>query len=167
MKELKFLLLPLAIMALVLIWKLRKPENNQGKKAPEFSAVLEDGSEFNLSDLRGKYVLLDFWGSWCPPCRRDNPNLVELYSKYNSRGFELVSVAIEKNEKTWKKAVEKDGLIWPYHILNTSRLVATHPLALKYQVKDLPSKFLINPQGLIVGTNLSKAETMAILDKNL
>lgn len=161
------LILLLFIITLVLVWKFRKPENNQGKQAPEFTAQLQDGSEFSLSDLRGKYVLLDFWGSWCPPCRRDNPNLVELYDQYNSRGFEIVSVAIEKNEKTWSKAISKDRLDWPYHILRTSRMVATDALALKYQVSDLPSKFLIDPRGQIIGTNLNKAETMGILDKNL
>lgn len=167
MKNLRLPILLVIVAALILFWKYRKPENNQGKKALDFSAQLQDGSDFSLSDLKGKYVLLDFWGSWCPPCRKDNPNLVSLYNKYNSRGFEVVSVALEKNEKTWSKAIQKDGLIWPYHILKTSRLVATDPLALKYQVKDLPSKFLIDPQGQIIGTNLSKAETMAILDKHL
>jgi len=167
MKELRLVLILIALAATIFFWKHVGPQSNQGKLAPDFKAVLQDGSEFRLSDLKGNYVLLDFWGSWCPPCRRDNPNLVELYSKYNSRGFEIVSVAIEKNDKTWSKAILKDGLTWPYHILKISRLVATDPLALKYRVSDLPSKFLIDPQGQIVGAKLSKADIEAILDENL
>lgn len=146
---------------------LAEPENKNGNSAPDFDATLIDGNPFSLSDLRGKYVLLDFWGSWCPPCRKDNPNLVSLYEQFNSRGFEIVSIALEKNDKTWKKAIAKDGLIWPYHILRTSRLVATDVVALKYQVTDLPSKFLIDPKGEIVGVNLSKSEITNLLNTNL
>ncbi len=163
MKRSIFLIFCVVILAILIYFKMRTPATNQGKKAPNFEAVLMDGSTFKLSDLKGKYVLLDFWGSWCPPCRRDNPNLVALYDRYNSQGLEIVSVALEKNDKTWKKAIAKDGLRWPYHIMRTSRLVATDALALKYQVTDLPTKYLINPQGHIVGVNLSNEEVAKVM----
>ena len=152
------------MLGVLLYFKLSVPTNKQGKSAPEIEATLLNESLFKLSDLQGKYVLLDFWGSWCPPCRKDNPNLVALYDKYNSSGLEIVSVALEKNEKSLKKAILNDGLRWPYHIMRTSRLVATDALALKYGVTDLPTKFLIDPKGNIIGVNLSKDEISQILD---
>ncbi len=166
MKRSIFLILCVLVLAVLLYFKMRTPASNQDKIAPDFEATLIDGSAFKLSDLRGKYVLLDFWGSWCPPCRRDNPNLVTLYDQYNSRGLEIVSVALEKNDRTWKKAIAKDGLRWPYHIMRTSRLVATDALALKYQVTDLPTKYLINPQGKIVGVNMTKEEMAKVIKDN-
>ena len=159
-----FFILSLIVVGVLLFMKLRVPTNKQGKPAPEFEATLIDNSAFKLSDLRGKYVLLDFWGSWCPPCRRDNPNLVALYNQYNNKGLEIVSVALEKNDRTVQRAIDKDGLRWKYHIIRTARLVATDPLALKYSVTDLPTKFLIDPKGNIVGVNLSKEEIGAIID---
>lgn len=160
----KSLLIPIVIVAILIAIKLRAPENKEGEMAPAIESQLADGSDFKLSDLRGQYVLIDFWGSWCPPCRRDNPNLVALYKEFNSQkfknaeGFEILSIALEKNDRTWQKAVTKDGLNWPYHMLRTAKLVMTDEIALKYQVKDLPTKFLLNPKGEIVGVNMTRAE---------
>ena len=161
-----FLIFCVLLLGVLLFFKLRVPTKQQGKPAPEIEATLLNDAAFKLSDLKGKYVLLDFWGSWCPPCRRDNPNLVALYNKYNSKGFEIVSVALEKNDRNLKKAIAKDGLRWPYHIMRTSRLVATDALALKYGVTDLPTKFLLNPKGEVVGVNLSKEEISKILESS-
>lgn len=158
------LVLPLVLVGGVLMYMLSSPANKSLKPAPEFSGQLMDGSEFSLSDLRGDYVLLDFWGSWCPPCRKENPKLAALYNKYGGQDFEIVSVALEKNDKGWQKAIKKDQLNWPYHILRTSRLVAADPLALRYQVSDLPTKFLIDPKGKIISVNPSFEEIMTTLD---
>jgi len=166
-----FLILAVVLLS-VFIFSKMAPKST-GKKAPAIAEELLDGQRFELQQLRGQYILLDFWGSWCPPCRRDNPNLVKLYDKFNGRqfkkaeGFEIVSVALEKNDKRWQKAIIKDGLRWRYHILRTSRLVATDALAYKYGVKDLPTKFLIDPEGIIVGVNLSKEEIENILEEQL
>ena len=160
----KWILFLLALAILFVVLKMRSPENKSGKIAPDIEAPLADGTPFKLSDLRGQYVLIDFWGSWCPPCRRDNPNLVELYQLFNGKkfkdasGFEIVSIALEKNDRYWQKAVDKDGLKWPYHLLRVSKLVVSDPLAIKYQVNDLPSKFLVDPKGEIVGVNMTRGQ---------
>ena len=98
-----------------------QPKFVNGEKAPVFSATLAEGQPFELTQLRGKYVLLDFWGSWCGPCRAESPGLVQLYQKYHSSGFEIVSVGIERNEKSWENAIKVLGLSWPYHILDLSK----------------------------------------------
>jgi thiol-disulfide isomerase/thioredoxin len=157
------------ILGAVLFFFLGKTKTGKGKLAPEITATLDNGSAFQLSDMKGKYVLVDFWGSWCPPCRRENPNLVKLYDKYNTKdfknaaGFEILSIAIEKNKKRVHAAIKKDGLRWPYHIIEQSGIVLTNPLALKYGVTDLPSKFLIDTDGNIVSSTMSIAEIDAYL----
>lgn len=150
-------------LVILLYYKTRTPAP-EGKVAPAIEAQLIDGNDFMLEDLRGHYVLLDFWGTWCPPCRKDNPNLVAIYRQFHNKtfkdaaGFEIVSVALEKTDKYWRKTILKDSLAWPYHILKESRVVLTDPLARAYGVTDLPTKFLINPQGKIVGTNLTRQQ---------
>jgi len=116
MKVLKYIWIPVLIYFAWFTF-LRSPEAKMGKMAPDFSSELIDGTPFQLSDLKGKYVLLDFWGSWCAPCRRDSPNLVKLHNEFNdatfnnAQGFEIVSVALEKDNRRWKKASIKDGFI--------------------------------------------------------
>ncbi len=155
------------------IFLTRGPEHNSGNTAPDFEAQLIDGSAFSLSDLRGQYVLLDFWGSWCAPCRRDNPNLVALHHKFNGKqfkdasGFEVVTIALEKDDRRWQRAAEKDGFVWKNQIVRTARLVLTDALALKYNVSDVPSKFLISPKGDIISVNQAKQEIDAFLSTRL
>ena len=169
-------ILPMVIIVGVIITYLiltRGPEHNSGNRAPAFDAELIDGSAFSLSDLKGQYVLLDFWGSWCPPCRRDNPNLVALHNEFNGKqfkdasGFEVVTITLEKNDRRWKRAVDKDGFIWKYQIVRIAKLVLTDALALKYNVSDVPSKFLISPQGDIISVNESKQEIASYLSSKL
>lgn len=158
MKNAKYLIIIPVVFTFYFLF-LRSPEGKSGDKAPNFKAELIDGTPFELSDLEGKYVILDFWGSWCPPCRRDNPNLVKLYNSFkdsefvDATGFELVTVALEKNDKMWKRASEKDGFTWPYQIITTSKVVLLSPIAQKYNVSDIPAKFLIDPNGNIIGVN--------------
>lgn len=163
----------IALMIYLAYCFIYSPTKNDGKLAPDFTASLVDGSDFELSDLRNNYVLLDFWGSWCAPCRRDNPNLVALHNQFHNKSykdaenFEVVTVALEKNDKQWKKAAEKDGFIWKNQIVKTARYVLTDPIAIKYGVKDVPSKFLIDPKGNIVGVNQSKQEIASYLSEKL
>jgi thiol-disulfide isomerase/thioredoxin len=130
---------------------------SSGKPAPNFKAQLIDGTEFQLSDLNGHYVLIEFWGSWCPPCRAENPKLVALYNNYkerefkNAKGFEVVTIALEKNDRTWRAAAEKDGFNWKHQIVEQAKIVVMSPLARTFGVTDLPSKFLIDPKGNLVG----------------
>jgi len=163
-------LLALLIAAfLVYFLLIRNPGQKQGKKAPDFTAEKIDGSAFRLSELKGNYVLLDFWGSWCAPCRRDNPSIVALYEKYNGQnfkdaeGFEVVTVALEKNDRTWRAAAEKDGFSWPYQIVQQSKAVMLSPVAQKYAVKNIPAKFLIDPEGQIIGVNQKASVIEAFL----
>jgi len=143
---------------------IRSPQGKSGEEAPNFEAELISGEKFELNDLKGKYVLLDFWGSWCGPCRRDNPNLVKLHNEFNTEdfvdaeGFEIVTVALEKNDRTWKRAAEKDGFIWKHQIVQESRIVLLSPVAQKYAVSDIPAKFLIDPKGKIIGVNQKYSE---------
>jgi len=150
-----------------------KTRTTNGSKVAEIEGVLPDNSAFKLSQLEGNFVLIDFWGSWCPPCRRDNPKLVALYDKYEKKlfneasGFEIVNVAIEKNDKRVHSAIKKDGLRWPYHIIQTSKLVLSSPLALSYGVTDLPTMFFVAPDGTLIGRNMSFAEIDAYLAERL
>lgn len=152
-----------------------KPRFIQGEKAPAFTAVLADGDPFSLESLKGNFVLLDFWGSWCGPCRRQNPEWVALYRKYEgagipgANGFVIVSVGVESNPVRWKSAIRQDSLYWPYHIfdqLDNSRGFNS-PLALLYGVKQLPTSFLLNPKGVIIAVNPSPKDVAATLAREL
>lgn len=133
------------------------PKYDSGEQATDFSAVLADGSSFQLSSLRGNYILLDFWGSWCGPCRSENPMLVALYEETRGKaytgasGFQIVSVAIETNRDRWQRAVEQDGLRWKFHIAEFDRF--SSPLAKLYGVREIPTKYLIGPDGNILLVN--------------
>ncbi len=122
----------------------------EGEQAPDFETTLVDGSSFQLSKLQGKYVLLDFWGSWCPPCRKENPKLVQLHTTYPNQ-LTIVTVGLEKDATSWKKAAEKDGFVWKNQIVHQNKFVMLSPIARKYGVSEIPSKFLISPEGKLLG----------------
>lgn len=123
-----------------------------GKVAPDFEEKLIDGSTMKLSDLKGKVVLLDFWASWCGPCRRENPNVVKLYEKYNKDGFTVLSVSLDKDKKRWEQAIEQDGLVWPYHVSDLNYW--SSKAAKLYGVSSIPFTVLIDREGKIVQTKL-------------
>ncbi len=123
-----------------------------GKEAPDFEETKPDGSSMKLSDLRGSVVLLDFWASWCGPCRRENPMVVKLYEKYRSEGFTVMSVSLDKNKQSWLDAIEKDRLSWPNHV---SDLASWSSKAAKlYGVSGIPFTVLIDREGKIIQTKL-------------
>ena len=122
---------------------------DKGDIAPDFEATLVDGTAFKLSDLKGGYVLLDFWGSWCPPCLKESPDLAALHNKHSDK-LTIVSVALEKNQNTWKKAVTKYGYTWKNQIVQKNKFVMLSEIARKYGVTEIPAKFLISPEGIPV-----------------
>jgi len=142
------------------IAKVKKTQD--GAIAPDFVQNDVNGHPVKLSDFRGKWVLLDFWASWCGPCRRENPNLLKTYKTFRDRGFTVLGVSLDKpNDKDkWVAAIEKDGLIWT----QVSDLKSWDNEAAKlYEVTAIPMNFLINPEGKIVGKYLRGEE----LDKKL
>ena len=144
-----------------------KPSIDSGIKAFGISGKLPDGTTFSLSDLRGKYVLLDFWGSWCKPCRRAHPELKKLYAEFNSgesmpaAGFEIVSFGVERNEARWRAAILEDGLPWPYHLFSAN--LFKHPFVEAYNVRQIPTRFLIDPAGSIIAVDPSIPQIKKIL----
>lgn len=144
-----------------------QPKFIQGEKAPAFSTTLKDGTSFSLSDLEGQYVLLDFWGSWCGPCRKQNPHWVALYDQMSGKNFTIVSVGVEKDAARWASAIRQDGLSWKYHIfdeLSNTRFF-DGPLAKLYGVKQVPTSFLVNPKGVIIATDPQPEEVAKILER--
>jgi len=133
-----------------------------GATAPDFEQSTPDGKPVKLSDFKGKYVLLDFWASWCSPCRAENPNVVKAYNQYNEKGFTVLGVSLdnEKAKEAWIKAIEKDGLKWT----NVSDLKGwQNAVAELYSVQAVPQNFLIDPQGKIIAKNLRGEELEAKL----
>ena len=127
--------------------------NNSGTRvAPEIALKNPNGQEIRLSSLRGKYVLVDFWASWCTPCRRESPNVVRMYNKYKDQGFTVYSVSLDDNGDAWKAAIEKDGLIWPNHV--SDLLQWKSPMPQLYGFNGIPYTVLVNPEGNIIGTGL-------------
>ena len=123
---------------------------DDGDEAPEIQAELLDGSNFKLSDLRGNYVLLNFWGSWCGPCRAENPELVALNAKFGDQ-LKIVTIALEKEANRGWEVAKKDGFTWKYQIVEESSLVMLSSTAQKYGVTEIPSTFLISPDGILLG----------------
>ena len=119
-----------------------------GKMAPEITLPTLTGETKALSSLRGKVVLLDFWASWCGPCRRENPNVVATYKKYSSKGFDVFSVSLDENKMAWEAAIKKDGLVWNNHVSDLggwkSAVVPT------YEIESIPFPVLIDQEGNIV-----------------
>ena len=130
----------------------------QKNLAPEIEAELIDGTPFKLSELRGEYVVLDFWGSWCGPCLRDIPRLVSLHKKYGNRVV-FVTVAFEKNDKRWKSVSEKAGFTWKHQIVEEAKILLASPISRSYGVADIPAKFIVTPDGeLLSGMNFEQMD---------
>ncbi len=122
-----------------------------GQEAPDIVLPDPSGKSTKLSDLRGKYVLIDFWAAWCKPCRQENPNVVRLYTQYNSKGFEVFGVSLDRSREDWIKAIADDRLNWT----QVSDLLYFNSAAAElYQIQAIPATYLIDPDGKIIAKDL-------------
>ncbi|MEO0471216.1 MAG: TlpA disulfide reductase family protein [Bacteroidota bacterium] len=144
---------PAAVQSLGSIME-RAKSNMIGAEAQEIRLPNLEGDTLQLSDLRGKYVLIDFWASWCGPCRRENPNVKRVYENYKDKGFEILGVSLDNNHSAWEKAVVADGLQW-LHVSDLKRFRSAAAQA--YGVPSIPHTVLIDPDGKIIARRLRGA----------
>lgn len=127
-----------------------------GRMAPDIDMLDAESQHRKLSDLRGQVVLLDFWASWCRPCRMENPNVVKLYKKYHEAGFEVFSVSLDKERSAWLQAIRQDGLVWPNHVSDLKGWTSSGGAA--YGITSIPATVLIDREGRIIARNLRGSE---------
>lgn len=134
---------------------LTKAQVSIGQQAPELSLPGKNGDTIKLSSFQGKIVLVDFWASWCVPCRRNNPFLVYLYKKYKNKGLEIYGLSIDEEKDRWLGAVKKDRLSWPQVVDNKGW---DAPSTLAYGVEAIPANFLLDKEGKIIAIDLEGQE---------
>jgi thiol-disulfide isomerase/thioredoxin len=140
-------------IGLTVLGVIAKAQPKPGDLAYEIALTTPKGDTVSLSSLQGKVVLIDFWASWCGPCRLSNRHLTKLYSKYKSKGFEIYGVSLDENKKDWIKAIKQDRIIWPQVIDNRGWEAQT---AIDWGLYQIPTSYLINKEGIIVAVDLEK-----------
>jgi thiol-disulfide isomerase/thioredoxin len=141
-------------------------QSSPSKKFIEIQGLNQDGDSIRFTDIKSKYILVEFWASWCPPCRQFNPHLVKLYKLYKPRGLEVLSISLDYDNEKWKNAINKDGLVWPYHISDLGGWDSKW--AVKYGIESIPSNFLVDSLGNVIASDMSHeqmANTLSTLFK--
>ncbi len=142
-----------------------------GDKAPDIVMATPEGKEIKLSSLQGQMVLIDFWASWCRPCRKENPEIVKTYHEYkdtefkNGKGFTVFSVSLDNKDVAWTKAIEADKLTWEHHVSDLKGW--NNEAARKYEVRSIPQSYLIDGDGVIVAINPRGSELEKQLKRHL
>ena len=132
-----------------------------GSKVPEFLLKSMDGKSYGPQSFKGKYLLLDFWASWCGPCRQEVPNVKRAYDKYKSKGFEVLGVSTDQNDQSWQGAVKQLGMNWTSVRDNTGEVSGI------FSIKYIPTVYLISPEGIILAENVRGAALDQLLEKYL
>jgi len=131
-----------------------------GKKAPSITQLNLEGDPYSLSDLKGKYVLIDFWASWCPDCRKQVPALLETYGRFKDKNFEILGVSFDREYEPWAKYVKEQNLAWK-HVSDLQNM--NNSAGQTYGVRAIPQNVLVDPNGIIIGRNLHGEDLNALL----
>ena len=135
-----------------------------GSVLPEFKQNDANGKSISLSSFRGKYVLIDFWASWCGPCRAENPNVVKAFNAYKDKGFTILGVSLDQDKNKWLEAIKKDGLTWT-HVSDLKYW--NNAVAVQFGIQSIPANFLIDPKGVVIGRDLRGEDLEKVLASNI
>jgi len=135
-----------------------------GKPAPEIELPTSDGKTIKLSDYKGKIVLVDFWASWCGPCREANEEVIEVFNEYNKIGFEILSISLDRKKEYWQRAIRDDKLPWKGHVCDLREW--NSPAVINYAVEALPSTFLVDEHGIVIAIDVDYYDLKKLLKKH-